>query len=105
MSTRRRRGGRGRSKPFIIQSRPEVYTLYTPVQPPMPPAATRAEIPSLARRLAERGILISAIAVFTKKGAGATRVEDILESAGVARRTFYKYFRGKDDVLAGLYEL
>jgi AcrR family transcriptional regulator len=62
-------------------------------------------VPSLARRLAERGILASAIAVFTRKGAEATRVEDILESAGVARRTFYKYFRSKDDVLAGLYEL
>src|SRR4051812_34990074 len=100
MSTRRRRPGRGvrgRSTTFIKRASTVVYTLYTLVQPDM----ARSEVPSLTRRLAERGILASAIAVFTKKGAAATRVEDILESAGVARRTFYKYFRSKDDVLAG----
>jgi AcrR family transcriptional regulator len=81
--------------------------MYTSVQPamPPPPSPPSPAVPSVARRLAERGILASAIAVFTKKGAAATRVEDILASAGVARRTFYKYFKSKDDVLAGLYEL
>jgi AcrR family transcriptional regulator len=60
---------------------------------------------SLAMRLAQNGILSAAVGVFTKKGAVATRVEDLLKAADVARRTFYKYFASKDDVLAALYDL
>jgi AcrR family transcriptional regulator len=54
---------------------------------------------------AQRAQIVEAsIAVFTELGAEATRVEDLLAAAGVARRTFYKYFRGKEDVLTALYE-
>jgi AcrR family transcriptional regulator len=59
----------------------------------------------LSSRLAQNGILAAAASVFTKKGAVATRVEDLLRAADVARRTFYKYFSSKEDVLAALYEL
>lgn len=37
-------------------------------------------------------------------GVESTRVEDLLLSSGVSRRTFYKYFRSKEDVLAAVYE-
>ncbi len=43
--------------------------------------------------------------VFAKRGFAATRVEDVLAEAGVARRTFYRYFTSKEDVLAAVYEL
>jgi len=43
--------------------------------------------------------------VFARRGFTATRVEDVLEEAGVARRTFYRYFTSKEDVLAAVYEL
>ncbi len=43
--------------------------------------------------------------VFEKRGFAEARVEDILEAAGIARRTFYRYFKSKDEVLAGIYEL
>jgi len=43
--------------------------------------------------------------VFTQHGIAPTRVEDILLAAGIARRTFYRHFRSKDDLLAALYEL
>lgn len=43
--------------------------------------------------------------VFARRGFSATRVEDVLEEAGVARRTFYRYFTSKEDVLAAVYEL
>ena len=59
----------------------------------------------LSARLAQNGILAAAAGVFTKKGAVATRVEDLLKAADVARRTFYKYFSSKEDVLAALYEV
>lgn len=49
-------------------------------------------------------ILRGAAAVFGKRGYGATAVEAILEAAGVSRRTFYKHFRSKDDVLRVLFE-
>ncbi|HVH48176.1 MAG TPA: helix-turn-helix domain-containing protein [Labilithrix sp.] len=61
--------------------------------------------PSLTARVVENGILAAAMKVFAKRGFGATRVEDLLEEAGVARRTFYRYFTSKEDVLAAVYEL
>lgn len=71
--------------------------------------ASRTPSPStpvpIAVRLAQNGILSAAVGVFAKKGAVATRVEDLLKAADVARRTFYKYFSNKDDVLVALYQL
>jgi len=49
-------------------------------------------------------ILRGAAEVFGKKGYGATSVEAILAEAGVSRRTFYKTFRSKEDVLRVLFE-
>jgi AcrR family transcriptional regulator len=49
-------------------------------------------------------ILRGAAAVFGRLGYGATSVEAILAEAGVSRRTFYKTFRNKDDVLRVLFE-
>lgn len=37
---------------------------------------------------------------FTRLGYEATRVEDILQEAGVSRPTFYRVFRNKDEVFA-----
>ncbi|HEY8078253.1 MAG TPA: helix-turn-helix domain-containing protein [Labilithrix sp.] len=56
-------------------------------------------------RLPEGGILAAAAGVFGRLGYAATRVEDILGAAGIARRTFYKRFKSKDEVLAAVYEL
>jgi AcrR family transcriptional regulator len=58
---------------------------------------------TIEARLATGSLLSSALAVFEKKGYAATRVEDILEAAGIARRTFYRHFKSKDDVLTALY--
>ena len=49
-------------------------------------------------------ILRGAAAAFGRKGYGATSVEVILAEARVSRRTFYKVFRSKDDVLRVLFE-
>ncbi|MEO7110991.1 MAG: TetR/AcrR family transcriptional regulator [Polyangiaceae bacterium] len=59
----------------------------------------------LASRLAQSGVLASAMTVFEKRGFAQARVEDILEAAGIARRTFYRYFKSKDEVLAAIYEM
>ncbi len=60
---------------------------------------------AVATQLARGPILAAAMQVFAKRGVDATRVEDILLAANIARRTFYKYFSSKEDVLAALYEL
>src|SRR5688500_5887621 len=60
---------------------------------------------SLKQQVARANVVHAAIDVFAKLGVEATRVEDLLEASGIARRTFYKYFRSKEDVLAALYEL
>lgn len=60
---------------------------------------------SLRSRLGSAGIVGAAATVFARLGFAATRVEDILAAAGVARRTFYKSFSSKEDVLAAVYQL
>jgi AcrR family transcriptional regulator len=84
----RRRSARGRSSP----ERNEAEN-------------PRRESPSLIERLATAGILRAAIETFSRQGFAATRVEDILEAANVARRTFYKHFGNKEEVLAAVYKL
>jgi AcrR family transcriptional regulator len=59
----------------------------------------------MATNLARGPILAAALRVFTKRGVDETRVEDILVAANIARRTFYKYFSSKEDVLAALYDV
>ena len=49
-------------------------------------------------------ILRGAALVFGARGYAATSVESILAEACVSRRTFYKHFRSKDDVLRVLFE-
>ena len=44
-------------------------------------------------------IAASAFELFAAHGYDATTVETIAEHAGVARRTFFRYFRSKDDVI------
>lgn len=61
---------------------------------------------SVLEAQATRGAILAAAArVFSQHGVTETRVEDILLAAELARRTFYKYFSGKEAVLAALYEV
>jgi AcrR family transcriptional regulator len=54
-------------------------------------AATRAEIARVAAGL------------FVRDGLRATRAEDIAQAAGIAPRTFYRYFATKEEAVAPLY--
>jgi AcrR family transcriptional regulator len=49
-------------------------------------------------------ILRGAARAFGERGYGATSVEVILGEAGVSRRTFYRTFRSKEDVLRTLFD-
>lgn len=53
-----------------------------------------------------RGMVMQGAAmVFYQKGARGASVEDILEAARISRRTFYRLYEGKDDVLLALYKM
>lgn len=54
---------------------------------------------------AKADVLFNAIGVFTSKGVEDTTVQDLLDAANVSRRTFYKYFKNKVDVLESIYEI
>jgi AcrR family transcriptional regulator len=57
------------------------------------------------RRESRRGALVdAAFGVFLEKGVAASSVDDIVEAAGVAKGTFYLYFRTKDDAINAVAE-
>jgi AcrR family transcriptional regulator len=45
----------------------------------------------------------AAAALFAARGPRATRAEDIAQAAGIAPRTFYRYFATKEEAIAPLY--
>ncbi|OIJ67612.1 TetR family transcriptional regulator [Streptomyces mangrovisoli] len=45
----------------------------------------------------------AAAALFVQQGLRATRAEDIAQRAGIAPRTFYRYFATKEEAIAPLY--
>ncbi|MGW5634387.1 TetR/AcrR family transcriptional regulator [Streptomyces sp. NPDC003832] len=79
----------------------------TPGSTPGPNPAPQAAAPlSLTeRRKAETRIQIAraAAALFVRQGLRATRAEDIAQAAGIAPRTFYRYFATKEESVAPLY--
>ncbi|HCE40089.1 MAG: TetR family transcriptional regulator [Alcanivorax sp.] len=57
------------------------------------------------RSQARAEILIHSMHVFAQRGLGRTTVQHLLDAAQVSRRTFYKYFRNKMDVLESIYRI
>jgi AcrR family transcriptional regulator len=58
-----------------------------------------------AKPFSSRGqILLGAASAFGARGYAETSVEHILAAAGVSRRTFYRFFRSKEDVFEQLFE-
>ncbi len=49
-------------------------------------------------------IVIAALSVFRQKGYSASRVEDICRAAGIAKGTFYLYFKTRDEVAEAAFE-
>lgn len=62
------------------------------LRPGRPGATSRAELELVAREL------------FAERGFDATTVDDIAAAAGIGRRTFFRYFASKNDVVWGDFE-
>jgi AcrR family transcriptional regulator len=65
-----------------------------PVAPTETPAAVGPAAADTRARIAA-----AAFELFAAKGYDSTTVDAIAERAGIARRTFFRYFRSKDDVI------
>ncbi|SFW85394.1 TetR family transcriptional regulator [Amycolatopsis australiensis] len=61
--------------------------------------ATRVGATPAGRRQLRRALASAAVDLFAANGYEATTVDDIAAAAGVGRRTFFRYFDTKDDVL------
>jgi AcrR family transcriptional regulator len=56
-----------------------------------------------SRKASRRAELVdAALAVFSEKGVSEASVDDIVRAAGVAKGTFYLYFRSKEDVVTAV---
>ena len=64
----------------------------------MPPAA--ASLSARKQEVVRVALAEAAEALFLADGFEATTVEQIAQAAGVSRRTFFRYFESKEDVLA-----
>jgi AcrR family transcriptional regulator len=53
---------------------------------------------------ADNQILLGAAEAFGERGYAETSVEDICQAADVSRRTFYRFYRSKDDVFSILHD-
>lgn len=51
------------------------------------------------RRMTRAAILDAAQGLFERQGFAATTLDDITDAAVVSRRTFFRYFEGKDDLV------
>lgn len=58
------------------------------------------DLQSRKRQLVRDAIYDAAIDLFAQKGFDETTVEEIAEAAGISRRSFFRYFESKDDLLA-----
>ncbi|CAL9542961.1 hypothetical protein SUDANB145_04261 [Streptomyces sp. enrichment culture] len=76
-----------------------------PVPAAVPAPGAGATLSLTERRKAETRMEIARAAarLFVRQGLRATRAEDIALAAGVAPRTFYRYFATKEEAVAPLY--
>src|SRR3954451_17974477 len=69
------------------------------------PFSASAPVSLTERRKAETRMesARAAAGLFVQQGLRATRAEDIAQAAGIAPRTFYRYFATKEEAVAPLY--
>ena len=71
---------------------------------PASPAVSGAGHPGRRRATSRAELEQTAFALFTARGFDATTVDEIAAAAGIGRRTFFRYFKSKNDVPWGAFE-
>lgn len=69
----------------------------------MPGSSTTETLTERRKAATRLDIARTAAALFVEDGLRATRAEDIARAAGVAPRTFYRYFATKEEAVAPLF--
>ena len=69
--------------------------------PPPAAAARPLPLPERKRQLVRQEIARAAWLLFAERGYEDTTVEAIARAAGVSRRSFFRYFSSKEDVVVG----
>src|ERR1700761_9715971 len=62
----------------------------------------RTRVGALRREKTRNRLIESALAVFAEKGPDAPMIDDFIAAAGVARGTFYNYFRTTSELLVAV---
>ena len=65
-------------------------------------AATAVSPATDGARDRRNDVVLAAVTLFAERGYRETTATDIAERAGISRRTFFYYFRSKDDILFGV---
>jgi len=58
-----------------------------------------ADLRERRRRATQADLVSTALGLFTERGFDVTTMDDIADAAGVSRRTLYRYFPRKDDLV------
>jgi AcrR family transcriptional regulator len=72
------------------------------VTQPSPTGAPQEGLRERKRRETLQRVVDAGICLFIEKGIDATTVDEIAAAAGISRRTFFHYFKSKDDILLSL---
>ncbi|WP_145868737.1 TetR/AcrR family transcriptional regulator [Streptomyces capillispiralis] len=75
----------------------------TPTPPPPPSAPPAVSLTERRKAETRMEIARAAAGLFVRQGLRATRAEDIAQAAGIAPRTFYRYFASKEEAIGPLY--
>lgn len=67
--------------------------------PTRPENDPKAPGPRAATRRKRQQVMLAALGLFMMNGYQATTVDDILQATGLGRRTFFRYFAGKEDIV------
>lgn len=69
--------------------------------PPAAPAGVSLPLPQRKRQLVRQEIARAAWLLFAERGYEDTTVDAIARAAGISRRSFFRYFSSKEDVVVG----
>jgi mycofactocin system transcriptional regulator len=75
------------------------------VTPPAPGGISRERQPGRRPTTTRRELERVAVALFAERGFDQTTVEDIARAGGIGRRTFFRYFESKNDVIWGEFDV